>query len=99
MPRRIPDYPDAFAGWNSVSSYGSLVSLVSTILFAYIVYNIFANGKEVNSNPWQVPAYFTSMKEFDNSSLTSNSLEWSTLSPCPFHSFSDLPVQTESINN
>ncbi len=96
MPRRIPDYPDAFAGWNAVSSFGSLVSVVSTVLFAYIVYNIFAEGKEVKNNPWQVPSYFTSTKEFDESSLTSNSLEWSTASPIPFHAFLDLPVQTES---
>jgi cytochrome c oxidase subunit I len=38
MPRRIPDYPDAFAGWNSVSSFGSYVSAVSVLLFFYIVY-------------------------------------------------------------
>jgi hypothetical protein len=36
------------------------------------------------------------LKEFDEGSLTANSLEWSTLSPIPFHAFSDLPVQTES---
>lgn len=96
MPRRIPDYPDAFAGWNTVSSFGSLVSVAATVLFAYIVYNIFAEGKEVKSNPWQVPAYFTSSKEFNETSLTTNSLEWATASPTPFHAFLDLPVQTES---
>ena len=38
MPRRIPDYPDAFAGWNLIASYGSYISTVSVLLFGYIVY-------------------------------------------------------------
>ncbi len=38
MPRRIPDYPDAYAGWNAVSSFGSNISAVSGLLFFYIVY-------------------------------------------------------------
>ena len=75
MPRRIPDYPDAFAGWNAVSSFGSLVSVVATGLFAYIIYDIFANGKEVNNNPWAVPSYFTSLVKFTKESITGNSLE------------------------
>jgi cytochrome c oxidase subunit 1 len=33
MPRRIPDYPSAFEGWNSVSSFGSLFTLGSFIFF------------------------------------------------------------------
>merc|ERR1712196_57463 len=32
MPRRIPDYPDSYAGWNSVASYGSLLTTISTLL-------------------------------------------------------------------
>lgn len=94
MPRRISDYPDAFAGWNAVSSFGSLISLLATALFAYIVYDIYANGKVVQANPWQVPAFFTSTKVFNDSSLTSNSLEWSVATPTPFHAFMDLPVAT-----
>jgi cytochrome c oxidase subunit 1 len=37
MPRRIPDFPDEFAGWNTIASFGSLVSVASVILFVYIV--------------------------------------------------------------
>ena len=37
MPRRIPDFPDQFAGWNAISSFGSSVSVCSVILFIYLV--------------------------------------------------------------
>ena len=96
MPRRIPDYPDSFAGWNSVSSFGSIVSVIATVLFVYIVYNLFVDGEEVNSNPWQIPGYFVSLYQFVLSSVSSNSLEWTIETPTPFHAFVDLPVQTES---
>ena len=94
MPRRIPDYPDAFAGWNAVSSFGSLVSVVATVLFAYIIYDIFVNGKEVNNNPWAIPSYFTSTLQFNNEAQTANTLEWALASPIPFHAFNMLPVQS-----
>jgi len=38
MPRRIPDYPDAYAGWNFVASIGSYVSICSLIIFFIVVY-------------------------------------------------------------
>ena len=37
MPRRIPDYPDAYAGWNTISSYGSIVSVISSLFFFYLI--------------------------------------------------------------
>lgn len=33
-PRRVFDHPDAFAGWNALASYGSIVSLLSVLLLA-----------------------------------------------------------------
>ena len=94
MPRRIPDYPDAFASWNAISSFGSIISVVATILFGYIVYDIFANGKVVNNNPWHVPVFFTSTTQFNNETETSNTLEWTLPSPIPFHAYKEIPVQS-----
>jgi len=38
MPRRIPDYPDSFMPWNSIESFGSLLTLVGlgVFFFAFI---------------------------------------------------------------
>jgi len=38
MPRRIPDYADAYAGWNMIAFFGSYFSLFSLLLFFLIVY-------------------------------------------------------------
>ena len=40
MPRRYPDYADAFAGWNYVSSVGSIISTISTFVFFYVLYRV-----------------------------------------------------------
>jgi len=45
MPRRIPDYPDAYAGFNAIASFGSYLSALSGILFFYIVYFSLVYGK------------------------------------------------------
>jgi cytochrome c oxidase subunit I len=53
MPRRIPDYPDAYAGWNSLASYGSYISAMSGALFVYIIYVTLTEGDFVKeNNPW-----------------------------------------------
>merc|ERR1712078_949186 len=54
MPRRIPDYPDAYAGWNMIASFGSYLSTVSSVFFFYVVYHTFVHGKPVNhaKNVW-----------------------------------------------
>jgi len=53
MPRRIPDYPDAFAGWNAIASFGSYVSAISAIFFFYIVYVTLTQGTRVKEhNIW-----------------------------------------------
>jgi cytochrome c oxidase subunit 1 len=92
MPRRIPDYFDAYAGWNLISSIGSLISVVATALFAYILYDLFTNtnpNRVVTVDPWAVPAPFVSKESTD---LPITTLEWALASPAPAHAFSSLPV-------
>lgn len=52
MPRRVPDYPDAFAGWNIVATFGSSVSAFSARLFRYILYTGMVYGTKAGHNPW-----------------------------------------------
>ena len=98
MPRRIPDYPDAYSGWNAVSSFGSLVSVVATLLFIYIIYNIFVSHKQSPKNPWAVIGYFYGLllgNDYTKLELpSSNTIEWTLASPIPLHAFNSLPVQS-----
>jgi cytochrome c oxidase subunit I len=50
MPRRIPDFPDAYSGWNAIASFGSYISFFSAILFFYIVYVTLIHGKKIENN-------------------------------------------------
>ncbi len=81
MPRRISDYPDAFAGWNMVSSLGSYISGASSLFFIFIVFHTLFAGKRVGANPWGEGA---------------TTLEWTLPSPPPFHSYDELPVIASS---
>ena len=47
MPRRIPDYPDAFFTFNKLASWGSYVSAISSIFFFYVVYEAFTSNRTV----------------------------------------------------
>ncbi len=112
MPRRIPDYPDAYAQWNYISSLGSLISVAATVLFIYIVYDIFSNPNHINNTEivesngtdsienkelnWSVPGYLTGNIEFNKYARFSNNLEWSLITPTPLHAYESLPVQTTS---
>lgn len=93
IPRRIPDYPDAFYIWNIISSYGSIISVITTRLFSYIIYDIIINGNIVINNPWSIPYYYTSIPQYSFNSQSVSSLEWSLQSPTPYHAFNILPIQ------
>jgi cytochrome c oxidase subunit 1 len=76
MPRRYVDYPDAFAGWNFVSSIGAYITAGSVLIFIYGVARAFMRGRPAAANPWGPGA---------------TTLEWTLSSPPPFHQFETLP--------
>ncbi len=52
MPRRIPDYPDAYEGWNKIASYGSSISILATIIFFYMLTRIFIDKIPGKRDTW-----------------------------------------------
>jgi cytochrome c oxidase subunit 1 len=76
MPRRTVDYPDAFHGWNEVSSYGSYIAGFGMLVFFFGVAEAFIKKRAAGNNPWGVGA---------------TTLEWTLSSPPPFHQFETLP--------
>ena len=77
MPRRYVDYPDAFAGWNFVSSIGAYISTAGLVVFFIAIAEAFAVRRIAGDNPWGEGA---------------DTLEWTLTSPPPYHQFSSLPL-------
>ncbi len=76
MPRRYVDYPDAFAGWNYISSIGSYIAAVGVLIFLVMLADAFVRRRAAAANPWGEGA---------------TTLEWTLPSPPPFHQFNELP--------
>ncbi|EPX80091.1 cytochrome c oxidase subunit I [Litoreibacter arenae] len=81
MPRRYIDYPEAFAYWNYVSSWGAFLSFASFIFFIGVLFYTLTKGRRVTEpNPWNEYA---------------DTLEWTLPSPPPEHTFEILPKQSD----
>ncbi len=78
MPRRYIDYPDAYAGWNEISSYGAYITGAATVWFIIVALYTAFFGRKPEGNYWNVQPQ----------SLT---LEWTLPSPPPFHQFEIQP--------
>ena len=77
MPRRYVDYPEAFAFWNLVSSYGYVITVVGVAVFFLVLIEAAVRRRKAEANPWGPGA---------------TTLEWTLPSPPPFHQFNELPM-------
>lgn len=93
MPRRVSDYPDAFTGWNFISSIGSIISVAATALFLQIVYLQLVKGKAVFGYPWAVPQLFSDYLRILKDKCAPG-LEWALHNPPKPHAFTSLPLQS-----
>ena len=50
MPRRIPDYPDAYADWNLIASFGSYITAFGLLLFFYNIYTSLLGNKPTSKS-------------------------------------------------
>lgn len=78
MPRRIPDYPTQFAGWNEVATVGAFIFGFTQLLFLYNVISCIRGGEKAPAKPWE----------------GANSLEWEVESPAPHHTWETPPRYT-----
>jgi len=77
MPRRYPDYADAYAHWNQIAStWGYSIMAIGMLIFFVNLFWSLAAGRKAAANPWGEGA---------------TTLEWTLSSPPPFHQFEQLP--------
>ena len=76
MPRRIPDYPEAFHGWNMVASVGAAISFAAALWFVGVALHTLTRGRRVAADYW---------------GEGTSTLEWTQSSPPPFHTYETLP--------
>ncbi|MGT2514499.1 cytochrome c oxidase subunit I [Sphingomonas panni] len=76
MPRRYPDYPDAYAFFNHIASAGYGIMAIGMVFFFVNIVVSLIGGRKAADNPWGEGA---------------TTLEWTLSSPPPFHQFETLP--------
>jgi cytochrome c oxidase subunit 1 len=77
MPRHYVDYPDAYAGWSRISSFGSYIFAAGVIFFLFaMLYVVLIRREPAPANPYGEGA---------------TTLEWTLPSPPPFHQYATLP--------
>lgn len=76
MPRRYPDYSDAYADWNMVATDGYATMALTMLLFFINIISSLMLGKRTLDDPWDAGA---------------TPFGWTLSRPPPSHQFETLP--------
>lgn len=56
-PRRYHDYPIIFAGWNSLASYGHIITILSVVIFFFMIFDSFLIRNEFSQFNLNIPRW------------------------------------------
>lgn len=97
MPRRIPDYPDSYQGWNKVASLGSMISMISIIIFLVGVYKTITGPEsEERRVETRIITLFNDDLGYERISGV-RTLEWAMSTPPSYHHFDHIPMVNDVV--
>ncbi|CAK7920006.1 cytochrome c oxidase subunit 1 (mitochondrion) [[Candida] anglica] len=94
MPRRMPQYPDAFLGWNYMSSMGSAMSVISLMAGLKSILVQMENGENELEEIKVTPDFTESNL---NREVHVSDLELMLSRPAQYHTFNELPILVNKV--
>lgn len=94
LPRRYSDYPDMYYTWNTLASFGSIISFISLLLFLYLIYDQFVSYRLAKPIPLYItntPIQFFTYENNINSNIH-HSLTNLVSYPPKYHHFTQSPI-------
>jgi cytochrome c oxidase subunit 1 len=83
MPHHIPNYPNAYTGWNAFSSFGSYVFVIGFFCFFVVGFLTLTSENKCAPSPWAV-------------GQDSTTFEWMIKSPLAFHRFQNFQLSKKA---
>ena len=91
MPRRIADYADAYAGYNSISTFGAIISTIATVYFIVLLLN-YDVSTSINYSHTNNALDDNSITTTNNYATPESMIDSNIPNASSYHTFNDLAV-------